>query len=111
MPRKGGTTARGYGSAHQRERDKWTPRVATGTIRCAKGCGRLIEPGEAWDLDHADGTAGTRAPRYNGPAHAYCNRKAGQAVGQANRRRGNRCTAPALAWFNTQSEPSDALGA
>lgn len=110
MPRKGGTTARGYGSAHQRERNKWVPRVKAGGINCYR-CKQPIHPNEPWDMGHADGTINTRTPKYTGPEHRHCNRAAGQAAGQANRRRGTPCTAAALDWFNTNPEPSDALGA
>ncbi len=65
------STARGYGAAHQRERARWAPRVATGTVACAR-CQILITFGQAWDLGHPeDRTAWT------GPEHATCNRSAG----------------------------------
>jgi hypothetical protein len=65
---RGTTTARGYGNQHQAARRRWAPRVATGTIRCAR-CGQRIRPGQPWDLDHTDDRRG-----YRGPSHLSCNR-------------------------------------
>lgn len=48
------------------------PHRATGTVACAR-CGRLIEPGQPWDLGHVDGDK----TRYTGPEHQDCNRAAG----------------------------------
>ena len=52
---------------HRGARRRWTPMVASGTVRCARGgaCGRaelidgelvggLIEPGEVWHLGHRE---------------------------------------------------------
>lgn len=58
-----------YGSAHDKARRSWEPKVARGDIACAR-CGNLIEPGEPWDLDHDD----SDRTRYLGPSHASCNR-------------------------------------
>lgn len=77
----GATTRRGYGSNHQRLRAAWAPRVAAGGVRCHRDtCGELIQPGQAWDLGHVDGT-GKR--QYSGPEHASCNRRAGAAQARA----------------------------
>jgi hypothetical protein len=58
-----------YRGAHDRERKRWAPQVAQGLVSCAR-CGRLIEPGALWDLDHApDGQS------YLGPSHQRCNRR------------------------------------
>lgn len=65
MPRKGSTTARGYGTAHRALRRWWEPRVARGIVRCAQ-CGHPIRKGEAWDLGHDE----TNRTRYAGPQHA-----------------------------------------
>lgn len=74
------TTSRGYGHAHQVERRRWAPRVALGEVGCAR-CGDVIEPGEAWDLDHDDTRTG-----YLGPSHASCNRSAGAVKGNTGGR-------------------------
>lgn len=73
------TTARGYGSKHQRLRRALVPQVASGTVRCARGSacrfavdglGGLIAPGEEWDLGHDDHDRRV----YTGPEHRVCNR-------------------------------------
>src|SRR5690348_3032271 len=77
MPRPGSTTARGYGPAHQAERERLRPTVDAGHAYCAEprclqaedGYGRWIEPGTPWDLAHNRATGD-----YHGPAHARCNR-------------------------------------
>lgn len=75
----GRTSSRGYGRAHQTLRRSWARRIASGTVRCARGAacryavdglGGLIEPGSAWDLGHDD----RDRSRYAGPEHASCNR-------------------------------------
>lgn len=76
MPREDGTPTtaeRGYGAAHRRERQAAARLVAYGLAFCSR-CGSWIQPGTAWDLDHTDDRLG-----YAGPAHASCNRRAGQA--------------------------------
>ena len=56
--------ARGYTNAHVARRRQLEPLVATGQVRCCR-CGRLIEPGQPWHLDHRDDRSG-----YLGPSHA-----------------------------------------
>jgi hypothetical protein len=48
----------------------WEPIVTERGVVCAgpNGCGKLIRPGEAWDLGHLP-----RGARH--PQHARCNRK------------------------------------
>lgn len=65
------TSARGYGSTHQRERAKWEPIVKRGDVKCAR-CQEVIKPDQAWDLGHNDDRTG-----YNGPECVPCNRGAG----------------------------------
>lgn len=62
------TTERGYGAAHQNERQRWARLVETGEATCHR-CLNPIAPDEPWDLDHND----TRTA-YLGPAHQACNR-------------------------------------
>jgi hypothetical protein len=70
--RRGGTTARGYGAAHQRTREEWAPTVEAGLVDCWR-CGQRIQPGEPWDLGHDDDDRSA----YRGPEHAHqCNRSA-----------------------------------
>lgn len=73
------TTARGYGSAHQRTRERYRPLVESGQALCAR-CGEPIAPGALWELDHSDDRA-----EYIGPSHRTCNRRAGQANATAAR--------------------------
>lgn len=72
-----GTTARGYGSKHQAERRLWDRKVKAGKATCVR-CGKNIEPGQHWDLDHTEDRTG-----YLGPAHRSCNRSAGGRNGAA----------------------------
>ena len=45
--------------------------MESGGATCAR-CEQPIRPGEAWDLDHADGDSPTD---YIGVSHARCNRR------------------------------------
>lgn len=69
---RGTRQQRGYGADHDRLRAEWAPKVATGTIRCAR-CRGIIRADEPWDLGHDDHDR----TRYRGPEHANCNRAAG----------------------------------
>lgn len=70
--KRGSTSARGYGSAHQRLRAAWQARIDRGeVVHCAR-CGQRIDAGMDWALDHnADRTG------YLGPSHTACNNSAG----------------------------------
>lgn len=80
MPRLASTTARGYGTAHQKERARWQPVVRAGLAECQQGLPgngssgtcvmptRHIQPDTPWHLGHND----TRTA-YIGPTHAQCN--------------------------------------
>ena len=65
----GRTTARGYGTAHQRLRKALARQIAAGGVLCAR-CGKPIEPGTPFDLGHVDGDRS----RYQGAEHRACNR-------------------------------------
>lgn len=65
----GATTIRGYGTTHQRERERLRPLVESGEALCVR-CGKLIAATEPWDLGHYDGHPDIWA----GPEHARCNR-------------------------------------
>lgn len=72
---RGSTTERGYGTAHQRKRERWQARINAGEQvtcwRCAeKGEPHLIEPGDAWDLGHDDNDR----TKYRGPECVSGNR-------------------------------------
>jgi hypothetical protein len=85
MPRRGTTTARRYGTAHQHVREEWRPAVEAGQVECfAEIClrsSRQIVPGEPWHLGH-DKT-GTM---WTGPEHVKCNTTEGAIRGNAMRR-------------------------
>ena len=59
-----------YGRAHRRTRARWAPRVAAGSVSCAR-CGETIAAGELWHLGHDDSDRERR--RYSGPEHVRCN--------------------------------------
>lgn len=88
---KASTTARGYGTQHQRERKRWAPVVARGDAYCTEtlclierdGGSRWIEPGAAWDLAHTPDRLA-----YLGPAHSRCNRSEGAERGNGKATRG-----------------------
>lgn len=66
---RGTATQRGYGTAHQNLRAGWKRKVDAGEVACAR-CGRLIVPGEPWDLGHDDHDRSV----YTGPEHRRCDR-------------------------------------
>jgi hypothetical protein len=75
------SSARGYGTEHQRERRRWARVVAQG-IACCCLCGHPILPGTPWHLDHTPDRSG-----YRGVAHAVCNLSDGARRGNRMRRR------------------------
>lgn len=81
------TTERGYGRAHQVERERWRPTVEAGQAWCTEPIclhdDRWIPPGTPWHLAHNREAGG-----YRGPAHERCNTSEGATFG--NRRRGGR---------------------
>ena len=64
-----------YGAAHKREREKVKREVEAGNAYCSR-CGRFIQPGSDWHLDHSED-----GKDYLGPAHARCNSLAGARKG------------------------------
>jgi hypothetical protein len=80
-----GTTARGYGTVHQRERARWRPVVEAGGVVCRR-CKLPIVPGTLWHLGHDDHDRTLPAA----PEHARCNlvsaaRRGGRAVAAKRR--------------------------
>ena len=65
----GRTTARGYGTAHQRRRRQLARRVKAGDVVCWR-CQLPISPDEPWDLGHDDKDRSIT----RGPEHRRCNR-------------------------------------
>lgn len=74
MPAKRPDRERGYGYEHRRIRKALLP-YAVGSA-CTR-CGKLIERGQAVDLDHSDDRS-----HYLGFAHSVCNRRAGANKGR-----------------------------
>lgn len=70
------TADRGYGAAHQRERERHRPAVEAGRARCCEIIclfpSRLIPPAAKWDLAH-----NRRTGAHLGPAHRKCNQAEG----------------------------------
>ena len=70
MAAQSSTTARGYGTQHQKLRKRVALTVKAGTAVCWR-CGLPIHPWQAWDLGHSDDRT-----RWVGPEHSFCNRSA-----------------------------------
>lgn len=109
-PARQTTTQRGYGTAHQKLRRDVAKIVDAGGAICWR-CGRLIVPGEPWDLGHRDDVPGAKIRGiYAGPEHRSCSRSAG-----AWKKRGvlnpqmpsprNRPRPAALNFFGSPDEP------
>ena len=79
---RGSAAQRGYGSAHQRERARWSQRMMAGERVVCPRCGCPILPGQRWDLGHNDSR-----DAWTGPEHAHCNRAAGAANSSRMRER------------------------
>lgn len=67
-----------YGSQHQKLRRLLAREVETGSVACTR-CGRVILPGQPWDLDHSDDGNG-----YLGPSHRACNRNTSRSRPRAD---------------------------
>jgi hypothetical protein len=81
MPKASNTTARGYGSQHQKERERLKPTVMAGNAHCTEPIclmpTRWIPPGP-FDLAHnREASRQAGRPIYRGPAHCRCNRSEG----------------------------------
>lgn len=81
MPSQGTTTARGYGAHHKKLRKQVEPIVAAGQALCWRCIANgihpdqaRINPGDNWDLGHADTPDATGVRPYMGPEHPACNR-------------------------------------
>lgn len=70
------TTEKGYGSAHQKVRERVKRTVDCGQAVCWR-CGRWIRPGSPWDLGHDDTPTAKVFGIYRGPEHQRCSRSAG----------------------------------
>jgi hypothetical protein len=68
---RGTPTQRGYGASFQAERRQWKAMLDTEPWPCAR-CGRPIQPGEPFHLDHSDDRSGLL-----GPSCPKCNTSAG----------------------------------
>lgn len=73
--RRGTRTARGYGTAHTRERARVARQVQTLQAYC-RWCGLLVLPTEPWDLGHSDDRK-----TWTGAEHSRCNRSAAGTKG------------------------------
>jgi hypothetical protein len=82
MPKRGSTTARGYGRRHRKIRDQVAKLVARGDAVCWR-CGLPILPGMLWDLGHSD----IDRLVYMGPEHQRCNRSSAASRGNRMRRK------------------------
>jgi hypothetical protein len=83
MTTRASTSARGYGTEHQKLRAQVARLVASGDAVCWR-CGRAIRPWMNWDLSHDDYDRSI----YRGPEHQRCNRAA--AARKGNRMRSKR---------------------
>lgn len=68
---RGTRQERGYGVAHEAERKRWAPLVATGGVKCWR-CTEHINGDEPWDMGHDDRVNDPKT--YRGPEHVRCNR-------------------------------------
>jgi len=82
MTTRASTSARGYGTAHQKLRAQVAILVASGEAVCWR-CRRPIWPGSDWDLGHSDWDRS----QYMGPEHQRCNRAAAARKGNRSRKR------------------------
>jgi hypothetical protein len=77
-----------YGAGHQAIRRRLAPLVAAGMCTCPR-CGKLIEPGSAWDLGHDPSDTNS----HWGAEHRACNR------GTAAHRAGNQSAGTSRNWL------------
>jgi hypothetical protein len=74
-------SARGYGSEHERARERWRPFVEAGQVVCRR-CERPIVPGEPWHLGHDDEHPD---PANSRPEHAGCNQATAGRISRRQR--------------------------
>ena len=79
--RPGDAERQGYGREHRQLRKQVKPQVEAGWVTCWR-CGKLIQPGEPWDLGHDD----VDRSIYRGAEHAKCNRGTAGRVSQRRSR-------------------------
>lgn len=82
---RGSSTARGYGTAHRRERARWEAAMASGTVPTCAKCNQPVLPSQSWDLGHTDDRT-----TWTGPEHRHCNRQDGQHKATASTEHWNR---------------------
>lgn len=94
----GEVSAHWQGSDSVKARRYWAPRVLAGEA-CYQ-CGRPIDPADAWDVEHRVPltAGGSKGLDNQAVSHSRCNRRAGQAIGQATMRRRRDASKRRRAW-------------
>lgn len=67
MPLSKAEKARRYGGEFRRVREMWRKQIDAGETPVCRRCGKRIEAGAEWDLDHLEGGG-------LWPSHRACNR-------------------------------------
>jgi hypothetical protein len=104
---------RGYGRAHQAKRAEYKTLVDRGGVKCYR-CGKFIQPGQPFHLDHADVPGAHQRGIYAGASHPWCNLAArnrriaalarqAQARGPATPAPEKPHVAPALRFFDVRT--------
>lgn len=77
---------------------KWRARIAASLPAPCSICGRDVEPGSLWDVDHLEGVLAGNDPSNLGPAHRSCNRRQGGKAGAAVTNAGRKKKSGVLPW-------------